>query len=97
MYENLKAELAIRNLTYEQGAAIIRVIPATFTKRLQGIADWRLQELWRLADYLNCSIDYLIGRTDENNIPSGKQETDATNFNQMKTMVNELEDSINEE
>ena len=65
MYENLKAELARRNLTYEQGAAIIRVIPATFTKRLKGIADWRLQELWRLADYLSCSIDYLIGRTDE--------------------------------
>ena len=72
MYENLKAELARRNLTYEQGAAIIRVIPATFTKRLQGIADWRLQELWRLADYLNCSIDYLIGRTDETS--GGKNE-----------------------
>ena len=73
MYENLKAELARRNLTYEQAAAIIRVIPATFTKRLQGTADWRLQELWRLADYLNCSIDYLIGRTDENSGGKNKQ------------------------
>ena len=72
MYEKLKAELARRNITDEQGAAIIRVIPLTFTKRLQGMADWRLQELWRLADHLNCSIDYLIGRTDENKIPSDK-------------------------
>lgn len=31
----------------------------------------RLENIVKIADYLNCSVDYLLGRTDIPSIPSG--------------------------
>ena len=62
MYENLKAELKKHNLTYEDFARIAGVIPGTIVRRMSGTADFKLQEIVKIADYLKCSTDYLIGR-----------------------------------
>jgi len=62
MYENLKAELRRRNLSYNDFARIAGVLPGTIARRMSGMADFKLQEIVRIADYLQCSTDYLIGR-----------------------------------
>ena len=62
MYENLKAEVKKHNLSYEDLARITGTVPATILRRMSGMADFKLQELLKIADFLHCSIDYLIDR-----------------------------------
>ena len=62
MYENLRAEVQKRNLHYDDLARITGTVKGTIIRRMSGMADFKLQELLRIADYLHCSIDYLIGR-----------------------------------
>ena len=62
MYENLKAELKRHSLSYKDIAIVTMTRPATIATRLAGMSDWKLQEIWKIADVLRCPIDYLIGR-----------------------------------
>lgn len=62
MYENIKAEMAKRNINYMQFARIIEIKPNTLATRFAGMSEFKLPELEKMADYFNCSIDYLAGR-----------------------------------
>ena len=53
MYENLRAEVKKHNLSYEDLASISGTVRGTIMRRMSGMADFKLQEIWRIADYVN--------------------------------------------
>lgn len=61
MYENIKAEMARHNIDYKKIAEIAEIKPSTVVARFSGMSDFKLPEIVKLANYFNCSIDYLVG------------------------------------
>ena len=57
---NLKAEMARRNLTAEKLAIMIDMPVATFYRKFQGHSEFKLPELRKISTVLNSSIDYLF-------------------------------------
>jgi len=53
------------DLKQEHIAKLLNVKQNTYSQYENGKREIPLQMLWKLADYYNTSIDYLIGRTDE--------------------------------
>lgn len=71
----------IRELAKEKKISI-RQLEINFGYSNGYIGSWKRQtpnstELARLADYFNVSIDYLLGRTDNPNLPDNNVVTDA--------------------
>ena len=62
MYDNIKAEMAKHNLTFKDFAKIIEVKPATVASRLVGMSEFKVPEFVKMADYFDCSLDYLAER-----------------------------------
>jgi len=60
--ENLKELIGERNLTAKQFAIEIGVAPPTVTRYINGIRMPDINNLVLIADYFNCSIDYLFDR-----------------------------------
>lgn len=54
-----------KNLLSKELAKIINVEPATITNWEKGKRSPKEDMLIKLADYFDCSIDYLLGRTDD--------------------------------
>ena len=68
----------IKNLAKEQNVSISKVLSdcelnknAIFTMRTSGYFP-RAEALIKIADYLGCSVDYLLGRTDNPEINKWK-------------------------
>ena len=53
-------DITIKTIAAESG--LHRDVYARYEK---GIRDFPIDILWKLADYYDCSIDYLVGRTNE--------------------------------
>ncbi len=64
--ENLKELIGERNLTAKQFAVEIGVAPPTVTRYINGIRMPDINNLVLIADYFNCSIDYLFHREADN-------------------------------
>ena len=62
MFENIKAELARRNMSAKDLAKVIGLNKTTIATRMVGISQWKAPELERMADFFKCSVDYLLGR-----------------------------------
>lgn len=54
-----------RDLTQTQIADYLKIRQNTYSQYENGKREIPLDFLWKLADYYNVSIDYLIGRTDK--------------------------------
>lgn len=67
--ERLKELRENKNLLSKDFAAIMNVEPATITNWEKGNRFPKDDVLVKIADYFECSIDYLLGRTDN---PSAK-------------------------
>lgn len=67
--ERLKELRENKNLLSKDFAAIMNVEPATITNWEKGNRFPKDDVLVKIADYFDCSIDYLLGRTDD---PSAK-------------------------
>lgn len=67
--ERLKELRENKNLLSKDFAAIMNVEPATITNWEKGNRFPKDDVLVKIADYFGCSIDYLLGRTDN---PSAK-------------------------
>ncbi|PKR83063.1 helix-turn-helix domain-containing protein [Heyndrickxia camelliae] len=53
-----------RKLTQTELAAIMDVTKATINKYEKGGASPSYEMLWKLADFFNVSVDYLMGKSD---------------------------------
>ncbi len=52
-----------KRMTQEQLAMMLNVSPAAVSKWERNLANPSIEMLWRLADFFDCSIDDLVGRT----------------------------------
>ena len=50
MYSNLKAEMARRNMTAKDLCARINMSPATFSYKINGVRDWKVSEVLKIAE-----------------------------------------------
>ena len=62
--ERLKKLREEKNILSKDLASIINVEPSTITNWEKGNRSPKGDMLIRIADYFDCSIDYLLGRTD---------------------------------
>lgn len=53
------------DLTQTQIADLLNVKQNTYSQYENGKRDIPIDLLWKLADFYNTSVDYLIGRTDK--------------------------------
>lgn len=51
------------DITQSQIASILNIRQNTYSQYENGKRQMPIELLWRLADYYNTSIDYLVGRT----------------------------------
>lgn len=66
-FRNSLTEIMLeRNLTIVGLAKGIGADPSTVRKWFDGVKDIKLSTLLRLADYFNCSLEYLCGKTHDN-------------------------------
>lgn len=63
--ENLRMLLEESNITQKQLAATINVAPSTVGNYIQGKTEPDLNTLVALADALNVSVDFLLGKASE--------------------------------
>jgi len=69
--KNLKLLRGIANKTQEEMAEIIGVDRITYHRYEKGLRQPSLENMIKLADYFNVTLDYLLGRTDS---PSAEKE-----------------------
>ena len=60
--ENIKQLMKTEGLTQMQLSAKIHVGQSTISEWLTGKNEPSIESLWKLADYFDVSVDYLIGR-----------------------------------
>jgi len=60
--ENIRQLMKIEGLTQVQLAAKIKVGQSTISEWLTAKNEPSIESLWKLADYFDVSVDYLIGR-----------------------------------
>ena len=64
MYQNLKAEMARRNLNSKEFAEKIKMKHSTFLSRLRGNVDFTLPEALRIKEFFNgLAIEYLFEKS----------------------------------
>lgn len=51
------------DITQSQIASVLNIRQNTYSQYENGKRQMPIELLWRLADYYNTSIDYLVGRT----------------------------------
>ena len=59
---NIKQLMASEHLTQMQLAKCLKVGQSTISEWLSGKNEPSIESLWKLADYFDVSIDYLVGR-----------------------------------
>lgn len=69
MYNNEIVKERIKNKATEQGRSVRSVlmscnINTSYLAQLEGNKDMKVAYLYKIADELNCSTDYLLGRSD---------------------------------
>lgn len=64
LIERLKELLRIYNLTQYALGKQVGISPSAICNWLNGKKEPSIESLWKLADYFDVSVDYLIGRKD---------------------------------
>lgn len=65
MFPNIRAEMARKSYTSEMLSKAINLSANSFRFKLSGKREFTLAELTKIADIFDCSIDYLVGRTNK--------------------------------
>lgn len=58
------------DITIKELSSILGIHRDVYSRYERGIRDFPIDILIKLANFYNCSIDYLVGRTDKKNIES---------------------------
>ena len=64
MFKNLKAEMARANVTNADIGRILGISANSVSFKLNGKTAFTIHEMWKLADYFKCPLDYIAGRVD---------------------------------
>lgn len=62
--ERLRAMREDRDLKQQKLAQYLHVSQATYSEYESGKINIPFEALWKIADFYNTSVDYLLGRTD---------------------------------
>lgn len=62
---NLKAEMARRNLTAEKLAILIDMPVSTFYRKFQGHTEFTISEAFAISNVLKNKIDYLFAKEEQ--------------------------------
>ncbi len=62
--ERLIEQRKLNNLTQRQVADLLEIAQPSYIRYENGSAEPNLQNLVKLADYFDVSVDYLLGRTE---------------------------------
>lgn len=67
MFRNLSAEIKRVGITNKDFAKAIKMNPITFSKKINGKADFSLSEIRNVVEFFNCkfSFDYLFEDVEE--------------------------------
>lgn len=90
--ENLRKIREKRNINQLKLAMDIGITQESISKYETGNAFPSRDILLKLADYLNCSIDYLLDRTENPNINKDKISTEDENIENLIFRYNRLSD-----
>lgn len=90
--ENLRIIRDKRNINQLKLALEIGVTQESISKYENGTAFPSKDILIKLANYLNCSIDYLLGRTDNPNLNKEKVSTEDEKIENLIFRYNKLSD-----
>ena len=67
-FENIRNLRIDRGLTQEQIAKVLNVKQNTYSQYEIGVLNYPIDVLIKLADYYGVSVDYLLGRTDKQEV-----------------------------
>lgn len=95
--ERIKLQAKAKGISAKKVLEICELGPNTITKMSNG-SDIVSQSLRKIADYLDCSVDYLLGRTDNPNLTGGAYINGDNNNNGQQAIngnvtVNSSDDS----
>ncbi len=90
--ENLRKIREKRNINQLKIAMDIGITQESISKYETGNAFPSKDVLIKLADYLNCSIDYLLDRTDNPNLNKDSSNTENENVENLIFRYNNLTD-----
>lgn len=62
-YPNIKAEMGRKGWKNNNLRSLLDIGLTTMKNKLNGHSDWTSDELVKMAEAFNCSVDYLLGRT----------------------------------
>ena len=63
--ERLRLLRKEKNLKQEDAARLLDISLSSYCRYEQGLRDPNAKVLWKIADFYEVTVDYLIGRTDE--------------------------------
>lgn len=90
--ENLRIIREKRNINQQKIAVELEISQESISKYENGNAFPSREILIKLADYLNCSIDYLLGRTDNTSLNKEKISTEDEKIENLIFRYNKLSD-----
>jgi len=76
----LKEERLRANMTQEEVGKIVGATSSAVGHWENGSRVPEIETLWKLADYFDCTVDYLIGRSDERNPSLFKNKPEKAGF-----------------
>ena len=65
LQERLRLLRKEKNLKHEDAARLLDISLSSYCRYEQGLRDPNAKVLWKIADFYEVTVDYLIGRTDE--------------------------------
>jgi len=65
LQERLRLLRKEKNLKQEDAARLLDISLSSYCRYEQGLRDPNAKVLWKIADFYEVTVDYLIGRTDE--------------------------------
>ncbi|HIR53069.1 MAG TPA: helix-turn-helix transcriptional regulator [Candidatus Onthovicinus excrementipullorum] len=72
LYPNIRAEMGRSGCTVEKLAEILGLSPGSVSMKLNGKREFTLSEIERIADFFDCSLDYLVGHRVRTRTPSNR-------------------------
>lgn len=65
VFPNIRSLREDNDYKQREVAAVLNVSQNTYSQYENGVIEWTAENLLKLADFYNVSVDYLLGRTEK--------------------------------
>lgn len=65
IFPNIRSLREDNDYTQREIAAVLNVSQNTYSQYENGVIEWTAENLLKLADFYNVSVDYLLGKTEK--------------------------------